>query len=96
VAVFSYSASISRDWLTLHGVSSIPAAHNPELVEPIRHHGCADSRFHEKTSRQIRRGKAYKSHILTHKSAKRKRRLAQTGLVPRVEQKRMKQLLPYR
>lgn len=56
----------------------------------------AAKRFKVTGSGKIRRGKAYKSHILTHKSAKRKRRLAQTGLVPRVEEKRMKMLLPYR
>ncbi len=52
-------------------------------------------RFRYTGKGKLRRYKAYKSHILTKKNAKRKRRLRQPDLVDSVDQKRIKKLLPY-
>ena len=43
---------------------------------------------------KLRRGKAFRSHILTKKSTKRKRKLRKATLVSKSDQKRMKRLLP--
>jgi large subunit ribosomal protein L35 len=43
---------------------------------------------------KLRRRKAYKSHILTKKSAKRKRNLRKGALVSKADEKRMNRLLP--
>ncbi|MDD2497598.1 MAG: 50S ribosomal protein L35 [Desulfitobacteriaceae bacterium] len=44
---------------------------------------------------KIKRSKAYKSHILEKKSAKRKRNLRQSGMVSAADFKKTKKLLPY-
>ncbi|TVR56341.1 MAG: 50S ribosomal protein L35 [Gemmatimonadales bacterium] len=43
---------------------------------------------------KLRRRRANKSHILTKKTTKRKRRLRQATLVDKADEKRMKRLLP--
>jgi large subunit ribosomal protein L35 len=43
---------------------------------------------------KLRRRRANKSHILTKKTTKRKRRLRKPTLVDRADEKRMKRLLP--
>jgi large subunit ribosomal protein L35 len=43
---------------------------------------------------KIKRMRAYKSHILTKKSTKRKRRLRSATLVSPADMRRMKRLLP--
>ena len=43
---------------------------------------------------KIKRMRAYKSHILTKKSTKRKRRLRSATLVSRADMGRMRRLLP--
>ena len=45
-------------------------------------------------SGRLRRRRANKSHILTKKSTKRKRRLRQQTLVSKVDEKRMNRLVP--
>lgn len=42
---------------------------------------------------RVRRARAYKSHILTKKTAKRKRRLRQTTLVAKADERRIKRVL---
>jgi len=44
---------------------------------------------------KLRRSKAFKSHILTKKSTKRKRKLRKSGIVQKADFKRMKRLVPY-
>ena len=44
---------------------------------------------------KVKRSKAFKNHILTKKSANRKRNLAQSGLVSDADMGRIKRLLPY-
>ena len=48
-----------------------------------------------KKTGQLKRMKAYKSHILTKKSTKRKRNLRKATLVDKTNLKAMKKILPY-
>jgi large subunit ribosomal protein L35 len=60
----------------------------------MKTHKGAKKRFKVTGSGKVRRYKAFKSHILTKKTAKRKRRLRQAGLVStKGEEKRLKRLL---
>jgi len=56
------------------------------------HRGAA-KRFKLTASGKIKRSKAYKSHILTKKSTKRKRKLDTSGLVSAADLKRVKRML---
>ena len=56
----------------------------------------AAKRFSLTKSGRIKRGKAYKSHILTKKETKRKRGLRQTGYIAEVEAKKIRELIPYK
>ncbi len=55
----------------------------------------AKKRFKFTGSGKIKRKKAYKSHILTKKSSKRKRKLGKDTLVHVADEKSVKALLPY-
>ncbi len=55
----------------------------------------AAKRFKVTGTGKIRRFHATKSHLLTKKSAKRKRALRKPGLIHPVDEKRMKRLIPY-
>ena len=55
----------------------------------------AKKRFAVTGSGRIKRKHAYHSHILTKKSAKRKRNLRKAGYVSTTQEKVMKKLLPY-
>ena len=55
----------------------------------------AAKRFKKTGSGQLKRMKAYKSHILTKKSTKRKRNLRKDTLVDHTNLKAMKKILPY-
>lgn len=55
----------------------------------------AAKRFRKTASGKIRRKKAFKNHILTHKSSKRKRHLKKGESLEKGDEKRMKVLLPY-
>ena len=44
---------------------------------------------------KLKRAKAYKSHILTKKSTKRKRNLRQAAMTDATNVKKMKKILPY-
>lgn len=53
----------------------------------------AAKRFRKTASGKFRRQRAYHSHILTKKDAKRKRRLRSGTLVAKADEKRVKRLL---
>jgi len=53
----------------------------------------AAKRLRKTGSGKIRRMRAYKSHILTKKSKKRKRRLRSATLVAKADEKRIRRLL---
>ena len=55
----------------------------------------AAKRFKATGTGKIKRSKAFKSHILTKKTTKRKRGLRQSGMVAEVDQRSVKRLLPY-
>ena len=56
----------------------------------------AAKRFKRGASGKIRRNKAYKSHILTSKTTKRKRDLRKSDIVDKADEKRMNRLIPYK
>jgi len=61
----------------------------------MKTHKSSAKRFKVSSSGKIIRSKAYKSHILTKKTAKRKRNLRKHTTVSSVEVKKVKVLLPY-
>ena len=61
----------------------------------MKSHRGAAKRFKKTGTGKIKRAKAFKSHILTKKSSKRKRNLRKTSYVAPAQEKAMKKLLPY-
>ena len=55
----------------------------------------AAKRFKLTGTGRLKRNKAYKSHILTKKSTKRKRNLRKAAMVDDTNFKNMKKILPY-
>ena len=55
----------------------------------------AAKRFTKTGTGKLKRNKAYKSHILTKKTTKRKRNLRQSAIVDATNVKNMKKVLPY-
>ena len=55
----------------------------------------AAKRFKKTATGKLKRNKAYKSHILTKKSTKRKRNLRQATITDSTNVKSMKKALPY-
>ena len=55
----------------------------------------AAKRFKKTGSGELKRSKAYKSHILTKKSAKRKRNLRKSTVTDSTNAKVIKKILPY-
>ena len=62
----------------------------------IKTHRGAAKRFSLTKSGKIKRGKAYRSHILTKKSTKRKRNLRKLGYVDVSNAAPIKKLIPYK
>ncbi len=60
----------------------------------MKTHRGAAKRFKKTKTGKIKRMRAYKSHILTKKTAKRKRRLRKSDVVSAADMKRVKKLLP--
>jgi len=61
----------------------------------MKTHKGAAKRFKKTGTGRLKRSKAFKSHILTKKSSKRKRNLRKSALVSTTQEKTMKKLLPY-
>jgi large subunit ribosomal protein L35 len=61
----------------------------------LKTHKGAQKRFKVTGKKKIVHNKAYKSHILTKKSAKRKRNLRKTDLISQSDRSRIKDMLPY-
>ena len=55
----------------------------------------AAKRFKKTGTGKLKRMKAYKSHILTKKSQKRKRNLRKATMMDQTNEKVMKKILPY-
>ena len=60
----------------------------------MKTHRGAAKRFKKTGTGKITRSRSNKQHILTKKSAKRKRKLRQSALVDSVDAKRVRQMLP--
>ena len=61
----------------------------------MKSHRGACKRLKMTGSGKVKRNKAYKSHILTKKSTKRKRDLRKSDVVDKTNMKQMKRCLPY-
>ena len=61
----------------------------------LKTHKGAKKRFKITGKKKIVHNKAYKSHLLTKKSAKRKRKLRKKDLISDSDQSRIKKMLPY-
>ena len=61
----------------------------------IKTNRAAAKRFKVTGTGKLKRNKAYKSHILTKKSTKRKRNLRQATITDATNVKNMKKLTPY-
>ncbi|NQT79036.1 MAG: 50S ribosomal protein L35 [Candidatus Aminicenantes bacterium] len=61
----------------------------------LKTHRGAKKRFKVTGKKKITHSKAYKSHLLTKKSAKRKRKLGKKGLIKDSDKSRIKKMLPY-
>ncbi len=62
----------------------------------IKTHRGAAKRFSLTKSGKVKRKQAYKSHILNHKSAKRKRNLRKGTYISPQEEKNVRVLIPYK
>ena len=62
----------------------------------MKTHKGAAKRFRVTATGKIKRARAFKSHILTKKSAKRKRRLVKPDVVSAADNRRVHRMLPYR
>ena len=61
----------------------------------IKTNRAAAKRFKKTATGKLKRNKAYKSHILTKKSTKRKRNLRQATITDATNVKNMKKVIPY-
>lgn len=61
----------------------------------IKTHSGAKKRFKLTKSGKVKRGKAFRSHILTKMSTKRKRNLRKNGYVDKTNEAAIKKMIPY-
>ena len=61
----------------------------------LKSHRGARKRFKVTANKKVMHSKAYKSHILTTKSAKRKRLLGKKAVLSKADRKEVKAMLPY-
>ena len=62
----------------------------------IKTHRGAAKRFNKTASGKITRSKAFKQHILTSKTAKRRRDLRGTTLISDADMPRLRKMIPYK
>ena len=62
----------------------------------MKTHRGAAKRFSLTKSGKVKRAKAYKSHILTKKTSKRKRNLRKGTYIAAAEEKNIRRLIPYK
>jgi large subunit ribosomal protein L35 len=65
------------------------------IMPKIKTNRSAAKRFKKTGTGKLKRMKAYKSHILTKKSTKRKRNLRKATLTDATKVKNMKKIMPY-
>ncbi len=61
----------------------------------MKTHSGAKKRFKVTASGRVKHKQAHKSHLLSHESSKRKRKLRGTKLVNEAQEAQVKSLLPY-
>jgi large subunit ribosomal protein L35 len=61
----------------------------------IKTNRAAAKRFTLTKTGKVKRAKAYKSHILSSKTTKRKRNLRKSATISAVEQRNVRRLIPY-
>ena len=61
----------------------------------LKTHRAAAKRFSLTKNGKVKRGSAYRSHILTKKTTKRKRNLRKAAMTDSTNVKNMKKILPY-
>ncbi|HHV44185.1 MAG TPA: 50S ribosomal protein L35 [Firmicutes bacterium] len=61
----------------------------------LKTHRGAAKRFKKTATGKIKKNSNYRSHLLTGKSPKRKRRLRQPSYVSKADERRVKRMLPY-
>ncbi len=61
----------------------------------MKTHSGAKKRFKVTANGHVKHGQAHKSHLLSHESTKRKRRLRGTKIVNVAQEKQVKSMLPY-
>lgn len=59
-------------------------------------HSSSKKRFKKTGTGKIKRGQAYKKHILSKKTTKRKRKLRQIVVASDPDTRRIKELIPYK
>jgi large subunit ribosomal protein L35 len=64
-------------------------------VPKIKTNRAAAKRFRVTATGKIKRNKGFKSHLLSSKGKKRKRRLRKAALVAAVQVKNIRKLIPY-
>jgi large subunit ribosomal protein L35 len=62
----------------------------------IKTHRGAAKRFKVTKNGKVKRAKAYRGHLLTHKTSKRKRQLRKSAILTKADQKRIKKVIPYK
>jgi large subunit ribosomal protein L35 len=61
----------------------------------LKTHSGAAKRFKKTATGKFKRGHAFKRHILTSKTTKRKRHLDTDSMVDKADQKKVARMLPY-
>jgi len=61
----------------------------------VKTHRGAAKRFRVTKNGKIKTAKAFKSHILTKKTSKRKRHLRKASILSKADYKRIKKVIPY-
>ncbi len=79
-------------------VSSVVArfSEKKKTMPKIKTHRGAAKRFKRTKNGKFLRGSAFKQHILSSKSTKRKRKLRGTTTVAKVDQAKLARMLPYK
>lgn len=66
------------------------------MKQKLKTHRGAAKRFKKTATGKFKRGSAFKRHILTSKSTKRKRALRKSSLVAEQDQAKLERMLPYK
>lgn len=75
---------------------NIEIVYKEEIIMPkLKTKRAAAKRFKVTGTGKLKRNKAYKSHILTKKTTKRKRNLRKATMTDKTNEKNMKKILPY-